>query len=299
MQFDLTDLRLFIRTAEESNLTRAANRQCISVAAASARMKNLEEQAGIPLLYRAARGVSLTPAGMTFLHHARHLFRQAELLQADLLEYSQGTRGHARIFANTTTVTDILPEILAEFFQVFPGVSVDLQEKPSAEIPSAVSDGLAEIGIIAGKIDTLALKSIHFSTDRLVLVVPNSHPLAAQSGVTFAEVIKENFIGLNRTSTLQSFLDQMAESYGYQLKLRIQVFSFESVCRMVCAGAGIAILPGSSARRHVAHMPLTLVNMVDAWSERKRYIVVRDGVALPEHSHWLVQRLCRLQNYSE
>ena len=299
MQFDLTDLRLFIRTAEESNLTRAANRQFMSVPAASARMKSLEEQAGIALLYRAARGVSLTPAGMAFLHHARHLLRQAELLQADLAEYSQGTRGHARIFANTTTVTDILPEVLAEFFAAFPGVSIDLQEKHSAEIPTAVSDGLAEIGIIAGRIDTLALKAIHFSTDRLVLVVPNAHPLAAQSGVTFADVIKENFVGLYRASTLQSFLDQMAESYGYPLKLRIQVFSFEAVCRMVCAGAGVAILPGSSARRHVANMPLTLVNMVDAWSERKRHIVVRDGVALPEHSRWIVQRLCALPGYSD
>ena len=56
MQFDLTDLRLFVRTAEEGALTRAAARQHLSLAAASARIKALEEQAGLPLLYREARG---------------------------------------------------------------------------------------------------------------------------------------------------------------------------------------------------------------------------------------------------
>jgi DNA-binding transcriptional LysR family regulator len=291
MHFDLTDLRLFIRTAEESNLTRAANRQCMSVAAASVRIKALEEQAGIPLLYRAARGVNLTPAGMTFLHHAKHLVRQAELLRADLSEFGQGTRGHVRILANTTTVTDILPEVLAEFFQVHPGVNIDLQEKQSAEIPTLVSEGLAEIGIVAGNIDTLALESVHFATDRLVVATPSAHPLASRDGVTFAEVVNEDFIGLHGSSTLQTFLNQMAESCGHQIKQRVQVYSFDAICRMVSAGAGVAILPLSSARRHSAHIPLSLVNLVDAWSERKRYLVVRERDALPQHSLWLLQRL--------
>lgn len=77
MHFDLTDLRLFVLTAEEGNLTRACVRQHLSLAAASARIKSLENQAGLPLLYREARGVRLTPPGEAFLHHARGVLRQA------------------------------------------------------------------------------------------------------------------------------------------------------------------------------------------------------------------------------
>jgi len=93
MQFDLTDLRLFVRTAEEGALTRAAARQHLSLAAASARIKALEEQSGLPLLYREARGVRLTPAGDAFLHHARGLLHQTERLRAELQEYGGGLRG--------------------------------------------------------------------------------------------------------------------------------------------------------------------------------------------------------------
>jgi hypothetical protein len=57
MEFDLTDLRLFVRTAEEGNLTRAAARQHLSLAATSSRIKALESHAGMPLIYREARGV--------------------------------------------------------------------------------------------------------------------------------------------------------------------------------------------------------------------------------------------------
>ena len=86
-------------------------RQHLSLAAASARIKALEEQAGMALFHREARGVRLTPAGDAFLHHARGVLRQAEQLRAELQEYGGGLRGHLRVYANTTAVMDFLPEL--------------------------------------------------------------------------------------------------------------------------------------------------------------------------------------------
>src|SRR3989338_293061 len=138
MQFDLTDLRLFVATADEGNMTRAAERQHLSLAAASARIKSLEAQSGLSLLYREARGVRLTPPGEAFLFHARGVLRQAEQLRTDLQEYGGGLRGHLRVFANTTAVTDFLPEILPGFLADNPKINIDLQEKPNPEIARGV-----------------------------------------------------------------------------------------------------------------------------------------------------------------
>ena len=66
MHFDMNDLRLYVATAELGNLTRAAERQHLSLAAASARIKALEAQCGLPLLTREARGVRLLPQGEAF-----------------------------------------------------------------------------------------------------------------------------------------------------------------------------------------------------------------------------------------
>jgi DNA-binding transcriptional LysR family regulator len=292
MHFDLTDLRLFVLTAEEGNLTRAAARQHLSLAAASARIKSLEQQAGLPLLYRQARGVQLTPPGEAFLHHAREVLRQSEQLRRDLHDYGGGLRGHVRVFANTTAVSDFLPEVLPGFLAANSRVNVDLQEKPNAEIARGVHDGRVDIGIVAGAIDTLGLQAIHFSTDRLVLVTSREHRFARRKQIAFADTLQEDMVGMHHGSTLQSFLEQQAEKAGKPMKLRIQLSSFDAMCRMVAGGVGVAVVPESAAGRNLKPMKLAQVELTDAWRVRERYILVRDRAALPAYAQALIDTLC-------
>ncbi len=291
MQFDLTDLRLFALAADEGSLTRAAARQHLSLAAASARIKALEAQAGLPLLYREARGVRLSPPGEAFLHHARGVLRQVDQLRTDLQEYGGGLRGHLRVFANTTAVTDFMPEILPPFLAANPRVNIDLQEKPNAEIARSVLDGRADIGIVAGQVDTLGLQCIHFSTDRLVLATALGHPLAHRPSIAFADTLGEDHVGMHHSSTLQNFLAQVTEKLGKPLKLRIQLSSFDAMCRMIGAGVGVGIVPESAARRNQAAAGLALVELADAWSVRERYILVRDKARLPGYALDLIDTL--------
>ena len=292
MKFDLTDLRLFVLVADEGSLTRAAQRQHLSLAAASSRIKSLETQAGQPLLYREARGVRLTPPGEAFLHHARGVLRQVDQLRVDLQEYGGGLRGHVRVFANTTAVTDFLPEILPGFLADNPRLNVDLQEKPNAEIARGVLDGRADIGIVAGRVDTLGLQAIHFSTDRLVLVTSRQHRFAGRKTIAFAETLDEDAVGMHHGSTLQTFLATVTESLGKPLKLRIQLASFDAMCRMIGSGVGVGIVPESAARRNRDTMNLALIELTDEWSVRERYILVRDQAALPAYAQALIDTLC-------
>ncbi|MEO7160296.1 MAG: LysR family transcriptional regulator [Polaromonas sp.] len=291
MHFDLTDLRLFVVTAEEGNLTRASARQHLSLAAASARIKALEAQAGLPLLYREARGMRLSPPGEAFLHHARGVLRQTEQLRLDLQEYGGGLRGHVRVFANTTAVTDFLPEILPVFLLDNPRVNIDLQEKPNAEIARGVLDGRADIGIVSAQVDTLGLRSIHFSTDRLVLVTSRQHRFAGRQRIAFAETLDEDAVAMQQGSTLQTFLMQVTEKLGKPLKLRIQLSSFDAMCRMIGAGVGVGIVPESAARRNQDSMQLALVELLEPWSVRERYILVREHEALPAYAQSLIDAI--------
>lgn len=292
MHFDLTDLRLFVVTAEEGNLTRASVRQHLSLAAASARIKALEAQAGLPLLYREARGVRLSPPGEAFLHHARGVLRQAEQLRIDLQEYGGGLRGHVRVFANTTAVTDFLPEILPGFLLDNPRVNIDLQEKPNPEISRGVRDGRADIGIVSAQVDTMGLRAIHFSTDRLMLVTSRQHRFANLQRIAFADTLDEDAVAMQQGSTLQTFLLQVTEKLGKPLKLRIQLSSFDAMCRMIGAGVGVGIVPESAARRNQNSMNLALVELLEPWSVRERYILVREHETLPTYAQSLIDAIC-------
>ncbi|MBM7061735.1 LysR family transcriptional regulator [Pseudomonas sp. UL073] len=281
MHFDLADLRLFIHIAESPSLTQGAKRAFLSPAAASARIKALEGQLGSRLLYRDNRGVELTPAGQRLLQHARLIMRQVEYLKGDFTEHGADQGGHIRIFANTTAVTEFLPEVLAGFLGARPGVTVDLQERLNRDIVRGVLDGSSDLGIIAGPVVAPGLQAIHFSTDRLVLGVPVGHPLSQRAAVTLRDTLEYPHVGLHEGSTLQTFLRDQVERMGASLQLRIQVSSFEAICRMIETGVGIGVIPESAALRHSRTMQLSMVKLDEPWALRERSLLVRDLDSLP------------------
>lgn len=292
MDFNLTDLRLFVLVTDEGSITRAAEKQHLSLAAASTRIKALEEQVGQQLFYRQARGVTVTPPGEAFLHHALGVLRQVHQLQTEMQEYAGGLRGHVRLYANTTAVTDFLPEILAPFLTANPRVNVELQERPNSEVAKGVLDGRADLGIVSGPMDIQGLQAIHFSTDHLVLVVQAQHRFASYAEISFADTLEDNHVGMHATSTLHEFLDQVTEKLGKVLKLRIQVNSFDGMCRMIAAGVGIGVVPESAALRCAKDLDVCLVPLIEPWSIRKRHILFRDQSKLPNYAHALVQAIC-------
>mgnify|MGYP006324683821 CR=1 FL=1 len=281
MHFDLADLRLFIHIGESPSLTQGARRAFLSPAAASARIKALECQLDTRLLYRDSRGVELTPAGQKLLRHARLIMSQVDYLKAEFTHFGTDSAGHLRIFANTTAVTEFLPDVLAGFLAKRPGVTVDLQERLSRDIVRGVLDGSTDMGIIAGPVEAAGLQVMHFSTDRLVLIVPVGHELASHNTVTLKQTLAFQHIGLHEGSTLLSFLRDHVERIGKSLSLRIQVSSFEAICRMVEAGVGIGVIPESAAIRHSRTMQLVTIELDEPWAVRERSILVRELDALP------------------
>jgi DNA-binding transcriptional LysR family regulator len=288
MHFDLIDLRLFANIAEENSLTRGAERSHISPPAASMRIKNLEDGIGTKLLYRTSTGVTLTPSGQAFQHHARVVLRQLEHLRGDLQEYAQGVKGHVRIFANTTAITEFIPAILRKFLATHADVNVDLRERLSHDIVRAVSDGTTDIGIVAGNVRMEGLEVLPYRRDRLVLAVAADHAMAGLRNVDFADTLEENYIGLHESSALHSFLNLAAGKLNETLKIRIQVGNFEAVCRMIAAGIGIGILPESAAIRYARTMDIRIIGLNDEWALRDMQICVRSMRFLPTFARELI-----------
>src|SRR3954470_5525084 len=210
MRFDLTDLSLFRHVVEAGSITHGAERAHLALAAASTRIRNMEQTLGAPLLVRARHGISPTQAGRTLLAHARTMLDQAERLREDLGAYAGGLAGQVRVLSNTNALTEFLPETLSLFLTNHPHVSVDLEEKLSDEIVGLIAEGVADIGIVAGTVDVGSLETFPFRRDRFVLVVARNHALAKRARIGFAQVLEYDFVGLDRASALQRFLSDKA-----------------------------------------------------------------------------------------
>jgi DNA-binding transcriptional LysR family regulator len=289
MLFDLTDLRLFIFVAELKSLTRAAERMNLSLAAASNRMKELESRFGMRLLYRENKGVLLSPAGETLLGHAQQFMQQLERLKSDMQQYNNGIKGHIRIFANTTAVTEFMPQVLGTFLAAHPHVNVSLEERLNHDIVRGVQEGTADIGVAAGAVQGQGLEIINFSTDRLVLAAAIGHPLTKGGSVSFTQTLAYPHIGLHEGSTLQHFLNRVVSDSGEHLNLRIQVRGFDAMCRMVEANVGIGILPQSAGLRLSRSMQLALIELSDPWAIRERSVITRKLDRLPAYARELVE----------
>jgi DNA-binding transcriptional LysR family regulator len=290
-RFDLSDLRLFLHVVEAGSITRGAERIHLAIAAASARIRNMEVALGTLLLHRERQGVQPTPAGRTLVHHARLLLQQAERMHGELAQYAEGIRGQVRLMSNTNALTEFLPEPLSDFLSSHPQVNIDLEERLSDEIVAAVADGTADIGIVAGTVGVAGLETLPFRTDRFVLVVAPSHPLAKLDHTPFAEVLDCDFVGLDRSSALQRFLAEKAERIGRRLKLRVQLRSFDAVCRLVECDVGIGVVPATTAERHAKTMSIRKVELVDDWAVRTLMICIRREADLPIHARDLVRHL--------
>ncbi len=291
MHFDLVDLRLMVRIAETNGLTRGAEASHMSLPAASTRVKNLEESIGAKLLYRTSQGVTLTPPGQAFVHHARLVLGQIEHLRGDLQSYAKGIKGHLRVFANTTALGEFLPPVLRDYLRTHPDVNIDLRERLSHDIVRAVTEGQTDIGIVAGAVRTENLETLPYRQDTLMLVVPRGHALAGGGAVQFADTLELDHVGLHEASAIHAFLRQACDKLHRVLPTRIEVGNFEAACRMVEAGVGVSILPGSAARRHAMAMAIDTVALSDDWSLREMQICMRSLQALPAFARDLVDLL--------
>lgn len=289
--FDLTDLQLIVNIGDASSLTRGAEKSHLSLPAASNRVKNLEEHFGTRLFNRNSQGVTLTPSGEAFLRHARKVLRQIEQLRGDIHEYSKGIKGQIRMVANTTAMNEFMPNVLSRYLATHPDVTVDLRERLSYLVIKAVADGTADIGIVAGSLSAAELQYLPYRRDRLVLVTPVNHPLAERDEVSFNETLGYEYVGLSEWSAIHAFLIQAADNLGYPFRFRVEVGSFDAVCRMIEAGVGVGVVPQRAAKRYASSMKIKLINLNDAWAERKLHVCVRDLEALPVFARDLVDML--------
>ena len=275
MRFDLTDLSLFRHIVEAGSITHGAERANLALAAASTRVRNMEEALGAPLLVRGRHGAKPTQAGRTLLQHARTILPRPNVCARISAPMRAGWPARSECCRTPTRSPSSCPR-LELFLAAHPNVSVDLEERLSDEIVGLIAEGVGDIGIVAGTVDTSRLTTYPFRSDRFVLVVARGHPLARLAKIGFAEVLDHDFVGLDRASALQRFLADKAARIGRPLKLRVQLRSFDAVCRLVERNVGVGIVPETTTRWAAKSMAIKVVDLTDAWAVRDLTICIRD-----------------------
>jgi DNA-binding transcriptional LysR family regulator len=278
--FDLQSLRLFLAVADSGSLTKAAERSAMTLSAVSKRIADLERVVDCPLFVRQPRGIELTSAGQGLIVYARQVIDRVNRMANEMNDYASGVRGHVRVWANTSAIVQFLPADVSAFLGANPGVKISLEERLSTAIVEAIVSGETDIGIFADNVATPPMDKVCYRQDQLVLLVPPDHALAHLQRIAFADTLDYDYVGLNAGSSLLARLQEGAFAAGRMLRLRIQVSSFDGICRMIENGLGIGILPKAAVRPELLNAGLRAVALSDGWALRTLWVGTRARAAL-------------------
>jgi DNA-binding transcriptional LysR family regulator len=290
-RIDLTSLQLFVAVCELGSIGKAAEREFIAASAVSKRLSDLEATLDTPLLYRHTRGVDLTPAGESLLHHARSVLFSLEKMQGELSEYADGVRGHVRVHASISAIVQFLPEDLGAFIRQHAEVKIDLEEHLSTEVVRAVQEGAADLGICNTADGSGALQALPYRQDRLVMIVPRGHALGARDAIAFEDSLDFDHVGLHSNSSIYLAMRHAAAQAGRTIKLRIHVTGLDAMCRMIDNGLGVGVMPQRAFALMHGVGALESIALTNDWAARHIELVARDFSSLPVTARLLVDHL--------
>lgn len=268
MRFDFADLQLFICIVDAGSITQGASKAHLAVSSASERLKHMEQELGIALLVRHARGVTPTAVGEILLQHAKKIVQQQQQLKDELNQFASGKRGRIQFYANTSALSEFLPAKISAWLQQNPQLEIELKEQNTEDIVQKLQSGLIEAAMISNAVEHTGLIFKAIYADHLVLIVSAAHPFNGKKQINFHEIVNEAFVGLYESSALQLHIASQARKIAQTLNLRVRMNTFEGICEMVDKQVGVAIMPKAIAEKYKEKFEYNIIILQDNWAQR-------------------------------
>lgn len=294
MNIDLDALRTLVAAIEERSFARAAEREGLVTSAVSKRIAELERTLGTTVLQRHNRGVTPTPAGSALYHRAKAILAQVAGLSGFVDEFAGDGTPKIQLVANRSAIILFLPKELKLYQDTqAQRVRIDLIEAYSSEIPRLVVEKSLDMGIYHAAGPAPGVYSVPYHRDRVVLVVPNGHPLQEHESVHLEQARKYDFLGYFPRHSFEAFMELAGHTLQGPLNVKIQVSNYEARCKMIREGLGIGIMPEGIADTYTGQLGLAKVHLRDDWAHRQLYLCVRDPESLRESSRSLFEFFLR------
>ncbi len=241
----LDQLRIFIAVAERGHMTRAAKLLGMTQSAVSAAIVSLENRYGARLFNRVGRGIELTETGQRFLPEAKAVLDRVSVARSVLQDLSAKIQGSLTIAASQTIASHWLPRRLTSFHAEYPDIRLNVSIGNTRRVETAVAEGLADIGFVEGATSHKALIRTPLDTDRLMLVMPPSHPEPVMLARGRPDLMSMSWVIREAGSGTREVLEDLARESGIEfsrLQISLVLPSNEAVREAVEAGAGCTII---------------------------------------------------------
>lgn len=241
----------FVKTVEYGSFTNAAEILNYSQSGISRMINDLEKEWGVSLLERGRAGVRLTSDGLILLPYAKSLYSEYQKLQAQVNELNGLQSGIIRIGTFSSVATHWLPNIVKEFQKDYPNIDYEFLLGDYTEIENWVAEGRVDFGFLRLP-STSGLETIFLEQDKLVVILPEAHPLADYEKVPIHALCEYPFMLVEGDRKAE--FSELFERYNISPKIHFTTLDDYAVMAMVEKGLGISILPQLILQRVPYHI---------------------------------------------
>src|SRR6266853_1261965 len=242
---ELRHLRYLIAVAEAGSLTLAAERRLhTSQPSLSRQIRDLEDQVGVELLSRGARGVELTAAGRAFIDHARLALTQVDAAVEAARRAAQPAKRKFSLGFLTGMEMTWLPEAMRILRDELPNIEVTVSSQYSPDLAAALMRGKLDLAFLRPEPRVVDLTFKTVAKEPLVVIMPSDHRLASLDTIGVQEIVGETFIHVSNTApVLRTVIDGYLKRSGIDIAPDHEVDNLAMAMSLVASTRGVALLP--------------------------------------------------------
>ena len=260
---EFPQLEAFLEAANRGSFRRAADALYLSQPSVSARVQTLENEVGVALFHRTARGVRLTDMGRIFLPFAQRSIETLRRGREVLESVRQTSAGILNMATARVIGTYVLPETLQKFQQLYPDANLHIKVGGSSDVLQMVVDEEVQLGL-ARFMQHPDVDALHLYDEEAVLVVHPGHSFTKTRVAAMSQVAQEPLIVYDPGdpgSSYFQFINRVCRDAGVTAKVEMNLDSVEAAKNMVRLGLDVSFLPRSTVRREVEFESLILIDL--------------------------------------
>ena len=275
-------LKIFCDLVETKSFSQAAEANFVTQSAVSQQVRGLEEKFRRRLLerLRGGREVCLTEDGQAFYEECRSVLDAYARLEERMRAQTGRVSGTVRVATVYSVGLHELPPAVRRFMELYPEAKIDLEYSRTTRIVRDVLAGAVDLGIVAYPERKRGLEVVPLAGDRLVLICPPGHALAARKKVSARDLDGQDFVLFERDIPTRRATDKILRAHGVAVRRVAEFDNIETIKRAVEVGFGLAIVPRLSVRDEGRSGQLAVVALAEAEWTRSVGVIHRSDRTL-------------------
>ncbi len=238
----ILQLRHFVAVAENHNYSLAAEKLYTSQSTVSKQILNLEKELNTQLFDRTHRKVTLTESGQIVYNYAKEILKNYNGILTDLSTYSDDPKGALVLGAIPGFSHYNLLNLLSAFSESYPNIEVQFHEMEARDLLDAIREGEVDLAFFRKEFMDDSMEMIPMACDRLIAVLPKTHPLAKESSLTLTKLAKEPFLFPDESTLHLPSLCDLCERNGFSPNIFYTSAHVENILSLVEKGVGVSLL---------------------------------------------------------